>query len=200
MKVITVTGFKGGISKTTCAVHIAHELSKKSSVLLVDEDQNRSAISWSKKGKLDFPVVSADELVKALDNQDFVLRDRQADRRNQDVSDLAAGSDLLVLPCPPDSLAVGPVRDTAKEVPEGVLYRILVTMAPASPSTDGETLYQELVAANIPVFKTIVRATRGYSKAALEGVPIGKVSDSRQRRYGRDYIQLVKEIEEILDV
>lgn len=173
---------------------------QKASVLLVDEDQNRSALVWSNNGKLGFPVVSADELFKALGNQDYVLRDRQADRRNQDVNDLAAGSDLLILPCPPDSLAVGPMRDTAKQVPNGVLYRVLVTMAPASPSTDGETLYQELVTAGIPVFKTIIRSTRGYSKAALEGVPISNVSDSRQRRYGRDYVQLGREIEEIFDV
>lgn len=200
MKVITVTGFKGGISKTTCAVHIAHELSKKASVLLVDEDQNRSALTWSSTGNLGFPVVSADGLVKALDNQEYILRDRQADRRNQDVGDLAAGSDLLVLPCPPDSLAVEPMRETAKQVPEGILYRILVTMAPASPNTDGKTLQKELETAGIPVFKTIIRATRGYSKAALEGVVISNVSDSRQRRFGQDYVRLVKEIKEILDV
>jgi chromosome partitioning protein len=50
MKIITITGYKGGVGKSTTAVHIAEFLSKHGNVILVDGDPNRTAIDWHKRG------------------------------------------------------------------------------------------------------------------------------------------------------
>jgi chromosome partitioning protein len=55
--IITVASFKGGVGKTTTAVHLAAYLASAGSVVLIDGDPNRSATGWAKRGNLMFEVV-----------------------------------------------------------------------------------------------------------------------------------------------
>jgi hypothetical protein len=55
--IITIASFKGVVSKTTTAVHLAAYLQKRSPTLLIDGDPNRSATGWSRPGQLPFKVV-----------------------------------------------------------------------------------------------------------------------------------------------
>ena len=63
---ITVAGFKGGIGKTTTAVHLACYFSQLGKTLLVDGDPNRSATGWSKRGERNFPFKVVDLMQAAL--------------------------------------------------------------------------------------------------------------------------------------
>ncbi len=54
---ITVASFKGGVGKTTTAVHLATYFQLKSPTLLIDGDPNRSATSWARRGELPFTVI-----------------------------------------------------------------------------------------------------------------------------------------------
>ncbi|MEL7223353.1 MAG: ParA family protein, partial [Cyanobacteria bacterium J06576_12] len=47
MSIIAVSNFKGGVGKTTAAVCLATLLSENSNVLLIDADQNQSALLQS---------------------------------------------------------------------------------------------------------------------------------------------------------
>jgi chromosome partitioning protein len=58
--IVTVASFKGGVGKTTTAVHLGCYLQKKAPTLLIDGDENRSATGWNERGGLPFKVV--DEL------------------------------------------------------------------------------------------------------------------------------------------
>ncbi len=55
--IITVASFKGGVAKTTTAVHLATCLNEKAKTLLIDGDPNRSASGWAKRGNLPFTVI-----------------------------------------------------------------------------------------------------------------------------------------------
>ncbi|MGL5077319.1 MAG: ParA family protein [Waterburya sp.] len=48
-QIITVTGYKGGVAKSTTAIHLADYLSDYGPTLIVDCDQNRTALSRYKK-------------------------------------------------------------------------------------------------------------------------------------------------------
>jgi chromosome partitioning protein len=57
MKIITVAQGKGGVGKTTIAVNIAGEFSRRNfNVALVDSDPQASACKWAEPGNLEFPV------------------------------------------------------------------------------------------------------------------------------------------------
>jgi chromosome partitioning protein len=57
LMIITVAQRKGGVGKTTIAVNIAGELSRRDfNVALVDSDPQASACQWAELGNLEFPV------------------------------------------------------------------------------------------------------------------------------------------------
>jgi len=55
--IVTIASFKGGVGKTTTALHLAAYLQTKAPTLLVDGDLNRSALDWAARGSLPFKVV-----------------------------------------------------------------------------------------------------------------------------------------------
>ena len=55
--IVTVASFKGGVAKTTTAVHLAAYLQQQANTLLIDSDPNRSATRWGSLGKLPFKVI-----------------------------------------------------------------------------------------------------------------------------------------------
>ena len=58
MRVIGVIGRKGGVGKTTVAIHLAAELaSARRRVVVVDADMQGSAAYWAEPGNLPVPVV-----------------------------------------------------------------------------------------------------------------------------------------------
>ena len=68
--IITVASFKGGVGKTTTAVHLAAYLQTLAPTLLLDGDDTRNATAWSKRGK-GFPFKVADEVQAARFARDF---------------------------------------------------------------------------------------------------------------------------------
>src|SRR5947199_9526586 len=59
---ITVTHYKGGVGKTTTAVHLAAYLQQQAPTLFIDGDPVRSATKWAAKGKgMPFAIVDGEE-------------------------------------------------------------------------------------------------------------------------------------------
>ncbi|HBB36204.1 MAG TPA: hypothetical protein DDZ80_14775 [Cyanobacteria bacterium UBA8803] len=56
MKILTVTGYKGGVGKSVTAVHLATFFSDLGNTVLVDGDPNRTSLGWNSRGKLPFTV------------------------------------------------------------------------------------------------------------------------------------------------
>ena len=180
MKVIVVTSFKGGVGKSTTAIHLAGYFAQQNQkVLLIDSDTNRTCLQWGEKGLLPFKVVDENRAFKEVPGHNVIIRDKQARPDAEDLADLAAGSDLLVLPTTPDVLSLRPMMATAKHI--GGNYRVLITICPPPPNSDSEVLRADLESSSIPTFKTKIRRTIGFSKAALEGVLIRDLKDSRAR-------------------
>src|SRR5215218_229659 len=134
--IITVASFKGGVGKTTTAVHLAAFLQRHKDTLLIDGDPNRSASGWAKRGKLPFRVVDERQAARfSRDYQDVVI-DTQARPSQEDLEALAEGCDLLIIPSTPDALSLDALTLTVHALQNLAQnrYRILLTMIPPKPS------------------------------------------------------------------
>lgn len=198
MRIITVTGYKGGVGKSTTALHLATFFSQRGKTVLVDGDPNRTALAWAVRGHLPFAVADERQAMKAVSGSDWLIIDTPARPDSADLKELAKGCDLLVLPTAPDVLSLGPMLDTARDLGDAC-YRALVTIVPPHPSKEGQAMRDDLDKNGVPVFEATIRRSAGFARAALEGVPIRDVSDSRARIAWSDYRALGKEILELFN-
>jgi chromosome partitioning protein len=197
MKILTVTGYKGGVGKSTTAIHLATYFSEQGQTVLVDGDPNRTACSWAERGSLPFTVADERGAMKIIASADYVVIDTPARPNSDDLKELAKGCELLILPTTPDIISLQPMLETVKDL-KGANYRALLTIVPPYPSREGEVMRKDLMDGGIPVFKSMIRRTVGFQKAALEGIPIRDLKEPRLREAWSDYVALGKEIKESL--
>ena len=96
---ITVCGQKGGVAKTCTSIHLASVWnSEGKKVCIVDADKNRSALAYSSRGNLPFPVFPVSSAAKASRSSEIVITDGQASSDQEELKHLAYGSDLVILP------------------------------------------------------------------------------------------------------
>ncbi|MGB5593013.1 MAG: ParA family protein [Crocosphaera sp.] len=194
--IITVASFKGGVGKTTTAIHLAAYLSAITPTLLIDGDTNRSASGWAKRGQLPFTVIDERQAAKYARNYDHILIDTQARPEQEDLKALADGCDLLIIPSTPDALALDAMMLTVDALKQlgSDRYKILLTVIPPKPSRDGEEARAMLTKAGLPLFKTGTRRLVAFQKAALAGVPVAQVNDPRAKQAWADYQLLGQEV------
>ena len=203
MKIITVTGYKGGVGKSTTAFHLATFFSEHGRTLLIDSDPNRSSLKWAERGAksggycVPFRVADGNHALRMISESDYLIIDTPARPQSDDLKDLATGGDLLILPTSPDILSLEPMLETARLL-QGATYRALITVVPPLPSREGQTMQRELREAGVPVFGTMIRRTAGFAKAALLGKPIRDLETHRARLAWTDYKTLGNEILEVI--
>jgi chromosome partitioning protein len=199
LKIITVTGYKGGVGKSTTAIHLAAYFSEKGKTVLVDGDANRTAIAWAARGQFPFQVGDERQMGKLLQGAEYAIIDTQARPSTDDLKELAKGCDLLVLPTSPDVVSVEPMLAIAKDI-RGLRanYRALITLVPPFPSRAGEMMREEFDRADVPAFRSMIRRSVVFQNAALAGKPVSEMGDARALLAWGDYESLGKEIERLL--
>lgn len=194
--IITVTSFKGGVGKTTTAIHLATFFQGQGKTLLIDADPNRSALGWARRGDLPFPVVDEWQVDGQYDHYRHIIIDTQARPNQADLALLVSHCHLLVLPTTPDVLALEALVLTVDHLGRlpAPQYRILLTAVPPPPSRAGETVRSLLLETQQPLFDQGIRRYAAFQKAAQAGVPVYEVKDPKAEQAWQDYVAVGQEI------
>ncbi|MEL6440127.1 MAG: ParA family protein [Cyanobacteria bacterium J06621_8] len=198
--IIAITALKGGVGKTTTAVHLAAYFQTLAPTLLIDADKNRSALVWSKEDKLPFYVASQAGAPGLIKKFTHIIIDTQARPEPEELEDLAAGSDLLILPTTPNHLDL----DTTVKAVEilktlDAKYRVLLTKVD-SRTKNALQAQEFLAAAQLPLFKSEIPLLVAFQRSPSLGVIVKDYPDRRAKIGWYRYQDIGKEIAEtILD-
>lgn len=191
--IITVTSFKGGVGKSTTAIHLAAYLGTKHSkkIVLADGDLNRSVVSWAERGK-NLPFIVCDGESIPTDYEHLVI-DTPARPSDEELAALAETSDLLVIPTTPTTFSLEATIGTLYALPDD-RYKVLLTSVPPKPSREGDKAKAALLQAGLPLFNGWIRRFAAYLKAENAGCPVYEVKDPRAVDAWSDYTAIGEEI------
>jgi len=185
MPIIGVCNRKGGVGKTTTAVHLASEFAARGlSVELVDCDDQGSAVQWAEAGRLPVAVRALPlEGIEDIGLWAGFIRRRQTEyvvidsppRAGATFGAVVGLSDVVVVPCGPSPLdlratadTVALVRECRQDRSDGRPFLLLVPNRTDMRTSWGKDLRKTLAGFGEPVAADL-RARTAFTDACNAG-------------------------------
>lgn len=207
--IIAILNQKGGVGKTTLAVHIATALAQRGTkVLLVDADPQSSSLDWSasRGGEALFPVIGLpkpslhrDMPALAADYQAVVIDGPP--RVNELARSAIMASDLVLVPVQPspyDVWAAEEIIDLLKEasVFKEKLKSAFVINRKIANTAIGRDVKDALSEYPLPVLNAQISQRVGFAESAAHGLTVLETEPTGTA--AKEILALTKEILEMM--
>ena len=170
-KRIGFVSLKGGVGKTSLAVHLAFYLqSEGETVALIDGDPIESCHRWSATGDgFPFPVLYPGDRWPS----GWLVFDTEAHPEQDDLRALARTLDAAIIPVTPNMDAIDGALMTVPALREGqATVRAVVNRAPPAHLPDGENTRDALQENGLETYGTVLHAYKAYEFARLAGTSV----------------------------
>jgi len=180
---LTVFGQKGGVAKTCTTIHLACVWARQgASVCVVDADRNRSATAYAARGMLPFDVVPVEAAAKATRDSQIVITDGQASSHEDELKNLSAGADLVLLPTTPQARSVELTIELSSMLRQmGTMHAALLVKVDSRKQRLAQDARQTLDGFGVDVLKADIPLLAAFEKAEVEGVCVSDAVDDRGR-------------------
>jgi chromosome partitioning protein len=207
--IISLLNQKGGVGKTTLAVHLAMGLTmRKKRVMLVDADPQTSALDWSASRENDSPfnVVGLPkatlhrELPKHQDTYDYIVIDGPP--RVYDVARSAAlASDLILVPVQPSPYDVWAAEEIVKIIDDVKHFKdnlksVFVISRKIVNTAIGRDVIEALADYPLPVANTHICQRVSFAESAGRGQTV--LETEPESLASQEIQALTKEMMELL--
>jgi chromosome partitioning protein len=196
---------KGGVGKTTLAVHVADALARrKKRVLLVDADPQGSALDWaaSRKGEPLFPVAGLPrpsihkELPALAKGYEFVLIDGPP-RVYEVARSAIMASDLVLIPVQPSPYDVWAAKEIVDLLGEASVFKpnlksAFVINRKIVNTALGRDVAEALAEYPIPVLRTAICQRVALAESAAQGQTVFETAPDNPA--GKELAALVNDI------
>jgi len=202
---IIVANTKGGVGKSTIAVHLAvWLLDHGCDVALLDTDEQETASSWLSKAEPSLPVYKEREpkklvsLIKRLKkNHEFIVCDTEGSYGFVGTL-LPSLADLAIVPLQPseadvDELDKALFHIQVAQESKGTPHAVLVLSMTAPNDAKSNRLRKLLKATSVPVAKQTLRRLNATRDVAKRGV-VTRGDTLQNRNAGRDFDRLFVEL------
>jgi len=206
---IAVLSRKGGVGKSTSAMHLAGFLAegceREDEVMVVDTDPSRNALGWARRGSagaLGFTVMGEDEAEadpERVRGARHLIVDLRGSPDADEIAHVMQMAEVLVIPIMPSGLALDTLLKTRadlKALGREDRYRVLLTAVPPWPYRRGPQTRALLEEVGVPVFGGEIRRAEAFEAAADEGVLVRDLPDRRARKGWEDYVEVGEELVE----
>jgi chromosome partitioning protein len=181
--IITIASHKGGVGKTTTAIHVAACLQMLAPTLLLDGDRKKNALKWAMRGEA-FPFRVAPIEAAAMLSRDFehIVIDTGQQLSDVDLQAAAESCHLLIVPtCPGSRSDTDGLAETIRSL-QGINannFKVLLTKVAADDALAAARLRDEMAEANIACFHAEIPLLKAYRKASGEGVIVSAQVDRK---------------------
>ena len=206
---IALVNQKGGVGKTTIAVHLAYWLSLRGSVILVDADVQQSSSNCLTDLKIpssisDYPEDLLDLLPELSKKYNAVIVDGPAGLSEITKSILYA-CDLALIPCKPSGLdthsssKILRMLSQAQRIRNGYPKAALLL----NQAVKGTILLKESVEllskTGIPLLSTVIYNRQSISDAPGQGITVWQDSSAAAKSASQDFESLFEESLALID-
>lgn len=193
---VAVIAHKGGVAKTTTAVHLAAYFQELAPTVLFDADE--SATEWQRRGPgFPFRVAPDTEARTLLPQFTHVVIDPAQAPSMDDLRAVYPLCDVIVIPSPPRPLDIQKLARTIASLRQigPDKFAVLLTQVARDAAKEATELRRLLDQFKAPVMRTEIPYLKAYVKATAKGEIVSQTDDKNAARAWDAYAQAGKELQ-----